>query len=173
MLVTPGAIEPIPAFAIVDDSALRTVLQRVTRGESMRRELDAAFRQLETRQPALAELMAGELAELDGPAEQAIGYFLFLTIYMTFEQAFGARLGTVTHTQLDATFERLLTDSEVREGCVWGTCTEDAVALGQPALMGLVDRELERAGNIEALHPMVEALLVEVVSLSHSVAPTS
>ena len=171
MWVSAGALEPVPSHAVVDDEAVAAVLRRLLTGDALRPELDAAFRRLEAHQPALAELLAGELAEIDSVSGQAVGYFLFLTVYYAFEQRFGARLASVSHRQLDAALERLLTDSEVRESCAPSSCSEDVLAVGQPALMQLIDREIGKAADAQALTPLLETLLIELLVLSEAVIP--
>lgn len=170
MWVSPGALTPVPSHATIDESTVAAVIKDLLRGDALRHELDATFRRLELRHPALAELVAGEVAEIDSAPGQALGYFLFLTVYRAFEQGFGRRLGPITHQQLDAALERLVTDSEVRETCAPATCSEDVLAIGQPALMQLIDRELRKAENSEELMPAFEALLVELIVLSEAVS---
>ncbi len=171
MWVAAGALEPVPSHAVVDETTVTSVLKSLTTGDALRGELDGAFRRLELRHPALAELLAAELADIESGASQALGYFLFLTVYVSFEQRFGARLGPIAHRQLDAALQRLVTDSEVRERCAPQTCSEDVLAIGQPALMQLIDREIRKAEDSAALVPMFEVLLVELLVLSEAVAP--
>jgi hypothetical protein len=171
MWVSPGALTPVPSHATIDEATVAAVIKDLLRGDALRHELDATFRRLELRHSALAELIAGEVAEIDSAAGQALGYFLFLTVYVSFEQRFGPRLGPIAHRQLDAALQRLLTDSEVRERCAPLTCSEDVLAIGQPALMQLIDREIRKAPDSDALVPMFEVLLVELLVLSEAVAP--
>ena len=57
--------------------------------------------------------------------------------------------------------------------------SEDAIAVGQPALIGLLRTEVDRAvqeqpdAPWEALDPFYESLLVMVLVLTHAVAPAS
>jgi len=169
MWVSPGALTPVPSHATVDEATVGSVVRELLRGDALRSELDATFRRLELRHPALAELVAGEVAEIESAPGQSLGYFLYLTVYRAFEHRFGVRLGPISHQQLDAALERLVTDSEVRESCAPSTCSEDVLALGQPALMQLIDRELRKAENTEELMPAFEALLVELLVLSDAV----
>jgi len=74
---------------MIDESTVASVIKDLLRGDSLRQELDATFRRLELRHPALSELIAGEVAEIDSATGQALGYFLFLTVYRAFEQRFG------------------------------------------------------------------------------------
>jgi hypothetical protein len=169
MWVSPGALTPVPAHATIDELTVASVIKDLLCGDALRHELDATFRRLELHHPALAELVAGEVAEIDSAPGQALGYFLFLTVYLAFEQRFGVRLGPITHQQVDAALERLITDSEVREACAPSTCSEDVLAIGQPALMQLIDRELRKAENTEEMMPAFEALLVQLLVLSEAV----
>jgi hypothetical protein len=128
---------------------------------------------LEGEQPALASFLGNELAELEDAAAQALAYFLFLSVFMSFRETFGERLAQVAQDDLDAVLDRLIADSEVRgAACQANSYSEDAIALGQPALMRLVHNEL-RDGNPDATdaEPMLQALLVLIVALTDAVMP--
>jgi hypothetical protein len=161
---------------VVQDAAVAHVLKHITRGSVLRAELDAAFRRLELRQPALAELLADELADMERAEDQALGYFLLLVVYLTFDHAFGERLQTVSHHDLGEALEELLTDSEVRESCARDSYSEDALAAAQPALMRMIKHELARAEpddesiTREARTALSQALLLELMVLSEAVA---
>lgn len=177
MFLQRVALEPVPQYAVVDEQVVAHVLRGLTASGELKHELSGAFRQLEVRQPALAECLGEELAEVERASTQTLTYFLFLVIYLCFEHAFGERLGTVTAAELDATIERLLTDGELRQQALReGSYSEDVVALGQPALVRLIDSELSRAlaaGGQRDAAPVFEALLIEILALTEAVSPAA
>jgi hypothetical protein len=178
MWMSTGAIGALPPHAEVDDATVAHVLKGITRTDALRVELDAAFRRLELRQPALAELFAYELAELERPEEQALGYFLMLVVYLSFEHAFGNRLLTVSGQSLEAALDRLVADSEVRQTCTRDSYSEDLIAAVQPALMRMIQHELlqEREGDPVVSKAtrttLMQTLLLELIALSEAVAET-
>jgi hypothetical protein len=70
----------------------------------------------------------------------------------------------------------LLTDGTLRHaGISHGTYSEDQITIGQPALVRMMRREIDRAASEDgipwsALDPLFEALLVEVLLLSEAVS---
>ena len=180
MFVEPVALEKPPAFAQVDQPTIVNVLLRLS-GEQrpLQEELQSAFLLLERGQPALAEYLTAELSEIDRPAAQALTYFLSLVIYLAFEEAFPGRVSPIGATEVRRTLGRLLLDGELRHGGAAGeTYSEDLIALGQPALVQMIRSEVDsalaqatEATAYEDVDPMVEMLLLEILLLSHAVAP--
>jgi hypothetical protein len=175
MLIQPGAFAPVPSYAAVPGQAVAAVLQRLTAAGALQEPLDRAFRRLEAAQPELASFMAGELAELEQAEAQALGYFLFLLVFLAFEEAFGRRVRKLEAEDLDAALECLVADGEVRsQVCPEGSYSEDVVAVGQPALMDTIRGEISGAAKrVPEVEPILQALLVEVVALTSAVAPRS
>ena len=175
MLIQPGALSPVPSYAAVPAQAVAAVLQRLTAAGSLQQPLDSAFRRLESEQPELAGFIAGELSELEQPEAQALGYFLFLLVYLAFEDAFARRLRKLEPEDLDSALEQLVADGEVRsQTCPAGSYSEDIVAVGQPALMDTIRGEIKAAAErIPEVDPILQAILVEVVALTNVVAPAN
>ncbi|HEX4351575.1 MAG TPA: hypothetical protein VHZ95_01650 [Polyangiales bacterium] len=181
MFVERVALDPVPAHAQVGSAALREVLARLAgKPHTLSRALDAGFREMEARQPCLAKVIADELAELPGLRVQAVAYFLAVLVYRAFEEAFGVRMAAVQGRDLNHMLDRLIADGELRSSGAGGTSySEDAIAIGQPALVGLLRQEIDRAveetpnAPWEALDTFYESLLVMVLVLTQSVAPSS
>ena len=179
MFVERVALDAVPAYAQVAPAVLSAVLkQMLGRPEALSRALDAGFREMESRQPCLAKFISGDVAELPGPRVQALAYFLAVLVFRVFEEAFGARLGTVRMPDVTHMLDRLIADGELRSGGAAGSSySEDAIAIGQPALVGLLRSEIDRAVHDEpeapweALDAFYESLLVMVLVLTQSVAP--
>ena len=178
MFVQSVALEAIPEYARVAPTVLTSVLSRMLADpDALTLALDDGFRAMESRQPCLAEFVSGELAVIDGPKISAVGYFLAVLVYLAFEEAFGDRLGRVQNNDVLQTLDRLVTDGELRSQSTDGASySEDAIALGQPALIALlrseVDRALEDAPNTasERIDALYEMLLVELLALTRVVA---
>jgi len=174
MLIQPGALQPVPTYAVVPESVVLGVLRRFTSGKAMQPRLDAAFRTLEREQPALAEFLGAELSEIEAPEAQALGYFLFLAVFSAFRESFGSRLCAVGSDDLESVVDRLLADGDARsQAAPAETYSEDVIALGQPALMRLVRAEIEEQVAGDQAGPILQALLVEIVALTSAVAPLS
>jgi hypothetical protein len=174
MLIQPGALPTVPRHAVVPEQVVMMVLRRLTEREAIQPTLAAVFRRLETQQPALAEFVASELAELEEPQAQALAYFLFLAVFMAFRDAFGARLCTIVREDLESVLDRLVLDGEVRcRACPAESYSEDAVAIGQPSLMRLVRAELGADPALSCSDTVLQGLLIEIVALTAAVAPAS
>ena len=179
MFVEPVALDPIPAYARIAPSVLTSVLARLLEGpDKLARSLDAGFRDMEGKQPALAAFLAEEVADLPGPRVQGVAYFLAVLVFRAFEAAFGARLGRVQTRDMTHMLERLIVDGQLRSGGAAGASySEDAIAIGQPALVGLLRSEVDRAvaddpnAPWEALDDFYESLLVMVLVLTQAVGP--
>lgn len=173
MWIQAGALQPVPSYAVVVEAEVAAALSRLTADEAVQGRLAKAFRVLEHEQPALAQLLSSELESLERPAAQTLLYFLFLLVFLAFRSAFGPRLNAVEASDLHAALERLVVDGEVRsQTCFAQSYSEDVIALGQPALLRLIhgelDGELEHADDAS---PILQALLTEVLALTHAVAP--
>ena len=166
----------------MDDNILNDVRARLVGGSgSLRVALDRAFLSMEQRQPAIASFVAHDLADIEEPAAQAIGYYLAVLVVGAFEEAFGRRLGRVELSDLNGALDCLIVDGEVR-GSSAGFYSEDALALGQPALIKLLRAEIQRtrpaADGGEAEQPgqldtFYETLLVMIVALTQAVVPSA
>jgi hypothetical protein len=73
--------------------------------------------------------------------------------------------------------DRLIADGELRSGGAGAFYSEDAIAVGQPALVGVLRDEVDRAvrddpeAPWEALDAFYESLLVMVLVFTQAVAP--
>lgn len=177
MIVQPVALPQVPPHAVVEQPIVTSILDQITRDiTTLRRGLDAGFHDIERSHPTLAEFLADEIAQLDSAAGQSLAYFLSVLVYLSFREAFGARLAEISHQDVKRHRMHLLTDGTLRHaGISHGTYSEDQITIGQPALVRMVRREIDRAASEDgipwsALDPLFEALLVEVLLLSESVS---
>lgn len=186
MLIAEGALERVPAYAVVPEHVVDAVMRELRGGAGQRGGLDRAFRALELEQPALAAFLAEELADLQSPAAQALAFYLFLAAGSAFRSAFGARLHAISERDLDGALDLLLADGEVRsQTCPAGSFSQDRVACLQPALMDALLEELEighaalaKSGSgagpdapESEVDPILQVLLVQIVALTRAVAP--
>src|SRR5712671_3442080 len=96
MFVESVALHPIPAYAQIAPSVLESVLVRLTGApREQKRAFRTSFRVLEKRQPALADYMAAEVAQLHAVRVQSLAFYLAVLVYRAFEEAFGPRLARV------------------------------------------------------------------------------
>ena len=115
MFVEPVALDVVPAYARIAQSAVDIVIKRIGRRASdVGKTLAGSFRQMEQRQPALAAFVAYELSELSAQPLQAVAYRLSVLVFAAFEEAFGARVGKVELSDINRALSRLVADSELR-----------------------------------------------------------
>lgn len=173
MLIGHGALEPAPRHAEVPEHVVLTVLRELGDEDGLRARLDREFHRLEAEQPTLADLLSSELTGVEDAGAQALAYYLFLVVTAAFRDAFGARLALVSDLDLDQAIETLLADGEVRSRtCIAGSYSQDVVALWQPALMRLVQAELDAAHDAP-VDAVLQILLVLVVALTRAVTQTA
>lgn len=180
MIVQPVALLPVPAHAVVAQTVVTTILDRITPDiVALRRGLDAGFHDIERAHPALSEFLAGEISKLESAAGQSLAYFLSVLIYLSFREAFGSHLAIISSEDVKRNHAHLIADGTLRHaGISHGTYSEDQITIGQPALVRMMRREIDRAASEDgipwsALDPLFEALLVEVLLLSEAVSPPS
>jgi hypothetical protein len=176
--VRKAALRPVPRYAVVDEVAIHGVEEQIDEeGDQLQRTLDAAYREMDRKQPALAQWVAEQVSSRNDDLAQSLGYFLVVTVYMAFREAFPTRLGQVDETQLRLAIDMLAVDEELRRNDPNELIeSDDVVAMGQPALLQFVqhhfDQALSQAGespDLEAFDHIYRAVLVEVIALTHAV----
>jgi len=158
--------------------------------DDAQRKLDDAFSRFEATQPALSARLEDALEKrgLDETA-RTLGYFLGVCVWLAFDRQFGGRLGRVDDIAVRAETAALDLESELRAA---GDAldAEDVVTREQPALMefihehidvalenesfatkGDVDQPVRPAPAVDDVHAIYRVVLVELLSLSHAVAP--
>ena len=178
MFVERVALDVVPGYARVAQAAVDAALSGILRApEGQERALRTAYLEMEQRQPCLAAFVAHELSELQLPEIQAAAYFLAVLVYRAFAEAFGARLSRIALPDVNRALARLVADSELRAEHVRGkTYSEDAIALGQPALLCSVRAQIDRAMQgqpdlaWDSLDPFYESVLVMILVLTQAVA---
>lgn len=180
LFVKKAALRPVPKWAVVDDVAVGSVEQTLgDESDQLQDTLDAAYREMDRRQPALATWLGSEVSGRSDDLAQSLGYFLIVTVYMAFREAFPTRLGEVVQAELTDARAMLAADEELRKGDAAEMMeSDDVVAMTQPTLLHFVqqhlDQALDQAGegaDLEAFDRVYHAVLVEVIALSHVVSP--
>ena len=179
MFVEPVALDVVPAYARIAQPVVDIVVRRIGRRASdVDKTLAGSFRQMEQRQPALAAFVAYELSELSSQPLQTVAYRLSVLVFAAFEEAFGPRVGTIELSDINRALSRLVADSELRSVFVPGnTYSEDAIAVGQPALVACLRAEVDRAVSSQPalqwdnLDRFYESLLAMVVVMTNAVVP--
>lgn len=183
-----AAIRPVPSYAIVERRIIDLVEEDLTGDEEQAEaRLDAAFVRFETTQPALAERLSSVLARPLDETALALGYFLGIAIFLTFERQFGARLGAVDETALRATDEALNLEEQLRAARTEEPVeVEDVIAQEQPSIMaflhehveaaleaaeGAADTAAPRDIDVDDVHVVYRTMLVITLCLSHAVEP--
>lgn len=179
MFVQKAALRAVPAWAVVEPQHIEAVEQALDDEESdLQDALDRGYRELDAKQPAIAAFAAAELSETQDELAQSLGYFLMVTIFMAFQEAFPRRLGEVPQAELEVAAEMLAVDEALRaQDPVEIIDSDDVVAMGQPNVLSYVQHHLAEALeqgdgdlDLEELDRVYRAVLVEVIALGQSVA---
>lgn len=178
-----AAIRPVPAHAVVPQSAVDEVEADFAHAEDLEEHVDRAFNELDRRQPAIASYLAREVDKISDETAQALGHFLGVAVHGAFSAAFGARLRAVDERVLQTAIASMEWDEELRRGAADEVLeSDDVVAIGQPHVVAFVREQLEAAleadengdppeVDLEAIDSVYRAVLVEILALSQSVTP--
>ena len=191
MWVRGAAIRPVPAYAVVSAVILDEVERDLAADtDEARGDLDAAFTRFENTQPQLADKIGLVLARPLDETALALGYFLSMSIWLSFERMFGTRLGEVTLDALSATEDALTLEEELRASRGDEPIElDDVVSLEQPGVLAFVNEHVDAALDVTAraesggaqneekdvdvvdVHAVYRSILVLTLALSHAVAP--
>ena len=170
----------MPPHAVIDPHTIDVVREGFSGDDDdAQKRLDEAFARFEVTQPDLAARLGEALEERLDETALALGYFLGIAIWLSFEHQFGSRLRRVDATALRAAQDALDLEGELRAGHPGEPLdVEDVVAREQPALMAFVNEHVEtaleggeRTVDVDDVYKMYGTMLVELLCLSHAVAP--
>lgn len=176
------AIRPVPAHAVVEPRTVEGVREAFEADDDdAQRKLDDAFSRFEATQPALSARLEDALEKrgLDETA-RTLGYFLGVCVWLAFDRQFGGRLGRVDDVAVRAETDALELEAELRSTDAGSLDAEDVVMREQPALMEFIHEHIDVAldsesfatkGDVDDVHAIYRVVLVELLSLSHAVAP--
>lgn len=174
------AIRPVPAHAVIDPHTIDLVRDSFSgNDDDAQKRLDEAFTRFEQTQPELAARLSEVLEERLDETALALGYFLGIAIWLSFEQQFGSRLRRVDATGLRAAQDALDLEAELRADRPGEPLdVEDIIAREQPALMAFINEHVDtaldgadRSIDVDDVYQMYGTMLVELLSLSQAVAP--
>lgn len=179
MFLRKAALRPVPRWAIVDEEAIATVEASLEDDETnLQESLDRGYSELDRLQPTIALWMADELSRMRDELVQSVGYFLSVTVYLAFREAFPTRLREVDEGMLQIAEATLTADEELRaEDPMEILDSDDVLAISQPSLVAYVQHHVGEAldqgegeVDLDELDRAYRALLVQVIALSHAVA---
>jgi len=174
-----AALRPVPRWAIVDEEAIATVEASLEDDDTnLQESLDRGYSELDRLQPTIAIWMADELSRMRDELVQSVGYFLSVTVYLAFREAFPTRLREVDEGMLQIAEATLTADEELRaEDPMEILDSDDVLAISQPNLVAYVQHHVGEAldqgegeVDLDELDRAYRALLVQVIALSHAVA---
>jgi hypothetical protein len=180
MWVRQAAIRPVPPYAKVSAAAIERVELRLTRSDRAGDQtLLVAFSSFERTQPALSARMAASLKKPRGETVLALGYFLCLAVWMSFEETFGPRLRAVTEDEVSSTLESLTLDGEIRQSAPDEVVeTDDVIAMEQPDLVEFIREHIDVAleadptgVEVDEVDEIYQIILLEVIALSYAITP--
>ncbi len=170
------AIRPVPTWARLRARDLSEAEERLTAEADGAEAFEAEARRLEREQPPLSAWLAQLVERANDDTAQALAYLLSVEVWAAFRDAFGDALGQVSSTELRGVEELVALDEELR-GADAGEPLEsdDVIAVQQPDAVAFVRANLELAietgGEVDALHRVYRAILVEILALSYAVRP--
>jgi len=178
--VRRSAIRPVPRYARVPASVVEGIDATFAgTDERARRLASEGFERFRAQQQVLAQYMADKLVHSLDETALELGRMLAVAVFMAFETLPGVelqRLGVDAVTAADAS---LSADEELRRtDPVDALESEDIVAMEQPALVEFVNAHVgltleQHADSIDVddVAVVFRAILVEILALSHAVAP--
>jgi hypothetical protein len=178
MWVRRSAIRPVPSYARIPAHALDALRAGMSEEEDVTRtELDEAFERFERRQPALAAYVGDALGRPLDETALGLGYFLAISIWISFEQIHKEHLSQIGEQEIRATCELLALDEELRRADPTDILeTDDVIAMEQPELLEFVhehvDATLESHADdidVDDVHEVYRVLLTEILALSYAV----
>ncbi len=179
MFLRKAALRPVPRWAIVDEDVIASVEASLEDDEkNLQESLDRGYSELDRLQPTIALWMADELSRMRDELVQSVGYFLSVTVYLAFREAFPTRLREVDEGMLQIAEATLTADEELRaEDPLEILDSDDVLAISQPSLVAYVQHHVGEAldqgegeVDLDELDRVYRALLVQVIALSHAVA---
>lgn len=182
MWVRRAAIRPVPPYAQVPARALSDVEASLSDDDmDSRQRLDDAFARFEESQPALAERIAGALSTAHDETALALGYFLTLSVWLSFDATFGTDLREVTETDLNSVEEALSLDEQLRlSDPAEALDSDDVIAMEQPHVLTFVNDHIDAAleangheADVDDVHSIYRVVLIEVLALSYAVRAPS
>jgi hypothetical protein len=187
MWVRGAAIRPVPRWAVIDRDRLRTIERQLANdSEETRAELDGAFERFEQRQPSLADRMSTLLGRPLDQTALALGYFLSIAVWLAFERSFGERMTEVSAESIRATEDALALEEELRaQHAEEPLDLDDVMSIEQPGILAFIHEHVEaalegssraesgeeREVDVDDVHLVYRAILVQTLALSHAVEP--
>jgi hypothetical protein len=152
-------------------------------------DLDAAFARFESTQGLLADAISQLLSKKLDETALALGYFLSIAIWLSFERTFGEpRLREVSRDALRATEEAIELEEELRAAHGDEPLDlDDVVSIEQPNVLAFVHEHVDAAldpsarpvpegaqtrdVDVEDVHAVYRAIVLLTLCLSHAVMP--
>ncbi len=159
--------------------ALATTEDWLSDHEQAEARFNDAFERFEREQPTLAERLSSALARTSDEVALALGYFLTLVIWLSFDKSFTGRLGRLSATELRGVEESLKLDEELRIADPTEPLdSDDVVGMEQPYALQFIQEHVDATldeyateANVDEVHAVYRLILVEILALSYAVAP--
>lgn len=170
----------MPPYARVPEQVLERVEESLTASEGEGHDtFSEMFALFEAAQPALASRVTSVLARPMGETPLGLGYFLSLSVWMSFDRLFGERVRVVTEEEVQAAMEALQLDEELRQEAPDEAIeTDDVIAMEQPELVDFIREHIDVAleadpigVEVEEVDVIYRMVLLQVVTLSYAVDP--
>ena len=181
MFLRKAAIRPVPTYAVVEPHFIEAVETALDEDGKLQDRLDVGYRELDRKQPTLSGWLSGELSTGSDETVKSLGYFLIISVFMAFREAFPKRLREIDEPALHMAIDTLTADEELRANDPTEILeSDDVVAMGQPSMISFVQHHVQEAIeqsegelDLDELDRIYRAVLVQVIALSHAVASPS
>lgn len=182
MWVRRAAIRPVPSFAQVPENVLSRVEAELSEDDDEAKAgLDDAFGRFETAQPVLSSKISEALGKPIDETALALGYFLTLSVWLSFDRAFGVHVAEVGEVELESVEEALALDEQIRlSDPAEVVDSDDVIAMEQPHVLSFINEHLEAAleanadsVDVDEVHAIYRLVLIEVLALSYAVKAPS
>lgn len=158
-------------------AALDTIREALSDDDSAREYLDEAFERFERKQTALSSFVSEALNRPLDETALALGYFLALAVWLSFEQTHGEHLNEISTDELLATDQLLELDEELRRADPAESLdSDDVIAMEQPHLLEFVHEHIDATLDAHAeqidvddVHTVYRMILVQLLALSYTV----
>ena len=180
MWVRSAAIRPVPFYARLGREALADAEEWLGGDEEVTEQrLNEVFERFERRQSILADRIGAQLGRSNDEVALALGYYLSLVIWLSFERTYGSKLRRITHTDVTSVEESLALDEELRgSDPAEAVDSDDVIAMEQPHVLAFVHDHIDAAldvhahqVDVDAVHAVYRIILIEVLALSYAVVP--
>ncbi len=178
-----AAIRPVAPHAVVSREAVQSAEEALSDRGDLEVQIERGMTAMAEAQPGLAAYLLREVDGLHDDTAEALGSFLGVVLWRSFQEAFGARMRPVPAEHVAAVQAMFEYDEELRRGDAAEVLeSDDLVAIGQPHLVAFVREQIDAAlepdedgesadVDLDDIATVYRALLIAILALGQGVTP--